>query len=1009
MTMEMAPLLLGLVTSLAKDIVAGSVRAALAARADLVERAINATSNFFPEIEGVETNLRNWTASEDFVGFCERIHAGEHDIDDEIIASFVQMGEFYFPTEEERLYTGARVVAVFLSQLLNAIYRSEEGLVLHAARQESLQRDTRNEINQRTAAGFADLKAVLPSLIAQAISAATPAETEQREDQAHIELTQKIDLARDLIKRGKVHSARAVLELLISDNEDMPNDLRFRAVTNLGACAISDGDQDTAISCFNEAHGLQLDNLLGIGNAALAAHLSRDQGRARELAMTARELDPRDSQATHVLISALWEEEREELEALLDGEEWIKKDKRCGVALSRVRIHQSRFAEAAELCRSLVDSEPEDAATHLALSECLLAYALSDRMKSGSGHEFHLRLREAESEASTAIDLLSATELSVQRREALVARAGARALMGATEDAMNDLNEVLAEAPANPDALLSKGLLLLDERRSEEARSALEGTRDSERFAEALMPLAQACVLSGDDRAAAEILRGTFSLERPGWDEVRKAEMYYRAQAAIGDKESAVSAIEKALRDYPDDPRLLALESVRCGILDDLDGAEEPLLKALDCSEEADQREIQIRLGILYQNQGRFSEAADKFNGDVDGHVAHPAAIPLLMSLVNGKRLREALEWARKIREQHPQPHRIALEVEADILNYVGDVPKEIACREALCRGTEVNSVDFVKLALAQLRGGRRDEALATVQGVRDSDLHQEPKWLMTLAQLKLLLGDEDYIDTAYLARRLGINDPEVHLGYFGLFLGRDNDWVEPEIVGPGCAVLLKNEHVEQWWLILEEGDEAFGLYEKPHNDELSLKLLGLRSGVSIVLREGIEDLSYEIAKIQSKYVRAFQETIEDFSTRFPGHMGMSWVSIDDSFSKVFRTIDQRDLMVRELEGMYLNGKLPLVSLASLLGRSVPEVWSACTTGTFVPIRIRTGADSEVIEARELLQEADVVILDLVALLTVHELGLAEKLHTRFPCIAVPQFVIDELQKLHAETAMAPP
>ena len=129
------------------------------------------------------------------------------------------------------------------------------------------------------------------------------------------------------------------------------------------------------------------------------------------------------------------------------------------------------------------------------------------------------------------------------------------------------------------------------------------------------MPLAQACVLSGDDRAAAEILRGTFSLERPGWDEVRKAEMYYRAQAAIGDKESAVSAIEKALRDYPDDPRLLALESVRCGILDDLDGAEEPLLKALDCSEEADQREIQIRLGILYQNQGRFSEAADKFNG----------------------------------------------------------------------------------------------------------------------------------------------------------------------------------------------------------------------------------------------------------------------------------------------------------------------------------------------------------------------------------------------------------
>ena len=123
--MEIVPLLLGFITSFAKDIVAGDVRAALAGRADLVGRAIRATSSFFPDIEGVETGLRNWTASEDFIGFCERINAGDHSIDDEIIASFVQTGEFYFPTEEERLYEGAGVVAFFLNQLLNAIYRSD--------------------------------------------------------------------------------------------------------------------------------------------------------------------------------------------------------------------------------------------------------------------------------------------------------------------------------------------------------------------------------------------------------------------------------------------------------------------------------------------------------------------------------------------------------------------------------------------------------------------------------------------------------------------------------------------------------------------------------------------------------------------------------------------------------------------------------------------------------------------------------------------------------------------
>ena len=803
MTLEILPLLLSLAASLAKDAISGSLRTALAARGEMLERAMSATSSIFSEVEGVETSLRKWTDSEDFVRYCEGIQAGKHFIDDEVIASFVHIGDFYFPTEEERLATGARVVAVFLGQLLNAIYRSEEGLALHAARQESLHRETRDEIKQHTEAGVADLKAVLPSLIAQEISAATSGHTEIRDNKAHIELAQKIDLARDLIKKGKVHSAQTGLRMLIGDYENIPDDLRFRIVTNLGACTMAEGDQDAAIAYFNEAHALQPDSLLGIGNAALAAYLSGDQGRARELATRARELDPRDSQATHVLISVLWEEKSEELEALLDEEEWIKQDKRCGVALSRVRIRQSRFADAAELCRFLVTAEPEEAATHLALSECLLAYALGDRMDSGSGQEFVMRLREAELEASTAIDLLGATELRGQRQEALVARARARALMGAAEDAMSDLNEVLAETAENPDALLSKGLLNLEERRPEEARAALEGTRDSDRFEQARMPLAQAYLLSGDEGAVVEILEGTFSLEDPGWEEVRSAEMYYRAHAAVSERESELGAIEEALHLHPDDPRLLALESVRREISNDFLGAEESLLRALDCSEGADRREIQVRLGVLYQNLDRFSEAADFLGEDVDGHVAHPAAILLLKCLVNGKRLREALEWARKIREQHPQPPRIALEVEADILNLVGDVSEEIACREALCRTTKVSALDFVRLALAQFRGGRRDEALATVRDIRDSSLRQEPNWLMTLAKLKLLLGVKDYLDTAYLARRLGINEAEVHLGYFSLFLGRDNDWVEPQDVGPAVlscsAIEMESAGGKSW------------------------------------------------------------------------------------------------------------------------------------------------------------------------------------------------------------------
>ena len=176
-------------------------------------------------------------------------------------------------------------------------------------------------------------------------------------------------------------------------------------------------------------------------------------------------------------------------------------------------------------------------------------------------------------------------------------------------------------------------------------------------------------------------------------------------------------------------------------------------------------------------------------------------------------------------------------------------------------------------------------------------------------------------LDDAYLARRHGLNDPAVHLGYIGLFLDHDKEWVEPETVGPGCAVLLKSESAELWWQILDDGEGSPGPHELPPNDDLAQRLAGRRVGDIIVLREGLEDLSYEIAAVQSKFVRAFQETNAEFSTRFPGDMGLYRVKVaDDDFTKIFLSVDRRDQFVRQAERMYRQGRLAFSSFSSLIG-----------------------------------------------------------------------------------------
>ena len=740
--------------SFAKDVVVGGIRAVLTQRPGVVQRAIPVTCSRFPEIEGTETALQRWTSSEAFIGFLERVHAGERVFDDEVVASFMDEGDFYFPTEEECQTLAREVIAAFISELASGLYRSDEGLLALANRQEELHIETRRHIEFL-------LDAKLSALTAPAVVTAESTGLGTLSDPAHRELATKIDVARDLINRGFISSARVSLELLRDEAGAVPDELKFRILTNLGACALAGEDIDGARALLEEAHRLQPESLKGIANAALAAQLGKDPERAMKLAIKARESDPRDPQATAILIEELWETgESEQLEELVAAEEWIALDQQCSLVLARIRVQQSRYEEAVTLCRSLVEADAEDSVAHLALSQCLLTNAQANRLPVGHMDESVARLREVEAEATRAIELLRPTELKARCREAVLARAVARALLGESAEAMRDLTEVLNEAPMHPDAAFNKGLLLLCEDRPAEARAVFEGIQDSGRRADAALALAHACIAAGDEAAAVQLLSGTLTLEHPGWEDVRRAELLSKAEAAVGDEDSVGPAIEAALAQHSDDPRLLALAAVRCEILGDSEGSEDSLLNALMHVGEFDRQEVLVRLGAHYHALGRYAEAADRFVEVVDEVPWHAAAIPLLMCLVKSNRLREALGWARKIREAHPQPPRVVIEVEAQILDQVGDVPAALLCRKILCSRADATSVDQVTLALTQFRYGERDAALETILRISASELSHDPRSILVLAKLKRLLGVDGGLDDAYLARRHGLNDP---------------------------------------------------------------------------------------------------------------------------------------------------------------------------------------------------------------------------------------------------------
>ena len=820
----------------------------------------------------------------------------------------------------------------------------------------------------------------------------------------------KIDMARDLINTGYVNSARVLLEQLLDEAQQKPDENKLRISTNLGACALAEGDFQGASVHMEEAYSLQPDNAKAIANASVAAQLTGENGRVLELALRARGLDPKNSQATSVFIGELWNTgKRERLQSLIDEESWIMGDKQCRLVLSRIRVRESRFDEAVAMCRSLVEDDSEDATARLALSQCLLNAFQEDSPLTRYISKPVDFLHEAKEEANRVLDLLQRTELQEQIREALFTRSCILALLGETADALADLDRVLKEVPNHDEALFNKGkLILFHENRPIEARAIFESLRECRLRMEAVVPLAIACINSGDHKAAISLLKDSFTLQNPSWEDVNKAELLCRAEMDIGREDSVGPLVKAALKQCPNDPKLLSLVALVRELSGGIEEAEIALFQAVENVCGVERGELAVRLGSLYQDQERYSEAANQFSGVIGGIPEHPLAINLLSCLVNGKRLGEALEWARKIREAHRHPPRSAIEVEAQILGRIGDVQGALKLWEGLCTRPDTVPADMVRVAELQFSCGERLEASATARRIDAKDLCNNPRSMMILAQLKLILGVPGYFDDAYLARRNGTNQPDVQLGYCAVFMSRDKCWVEPEEAGPGCAVLLKREASEQWWLILEDEENSLNPYEISQTVSPARELMGHRVGDTVVFREGLETLSYEIVAIQSKFVRAFQEVVDEFSTRFPEHKGMYRVSFkDNDFSPLLRSVDERSRLGNALEKLYLEGRLPFVSFCSIMGRSVPEVWSVCIQEGFIPIRFGKGVNAEATEAGLLLEDANELLLDAVALLTVHKPGLIEHLRHRFSRIRVPLEVVREFQKENTLMAMA--
>jgi len=409
---------------------------------------------------------------------------------------------------------------------------------------------------------------------------------------------------------------------------------------------------------------------------------------------------------------------------------------------------------------------------------------------------------------------------------------------------------------------------------------------------------------------------------------------------------------------------------------------------------------IALTLADLFYSIGRYAEAAEVYSTIVDKKADNPILRTYLVSLFNSGSYRETFLLAQTIRgcrEAIP----VVTEIEALVLEYIGDLERARELRLQLSRVEPNNIVHRIRVALLDLRRGDPEAARATLSNIPLNEIKENAQALIQVAQARALLGMPDVLSLAYRARRLDFGNPDMHLAYIGLFLKReeaDRRLLEPAEVGIDCTIRLTHDGETKVFTILNEDSIDRERGELASVDPLATKLIGLRKGDRLVLKEGpLEQLSYEIADIQSKYVFAFQATLNGFTTWFPDHPALHRVELKGDPSKVRTLIDVRHERATQAMALYRERPLTLGALARLLGNPLIEVWAGMISQSGGLVIASSGTPEDATKELYLLSRSKSLVLDLTALLTLGYLDLLDRLPRRFEHIFVAQSVVDEI------------
>jgi tetratricopeptide (TPR) repeat protein len=587
--------------------------------------------------------------------------------------------------------------------------------------------------------------------------------------------------------------------------------------------------------------------------------------------------------------------------------------------------------------------------------------------------------------------------------QALLLRAAVRGRLGDADGELQDLRAAVRNDPSSTAAVFTLSAAYLERDRPGEAAELLADHPElgNDPMLGALRPsILRATGQSAEQVRSAliEALRRAFGAPNEAQIRTMLAEIALEAEL-IDAAVDLLATVTEA--DYWFQTILRARIADRSG---DAHGANVLYRRAVETASTNDQVGARMEWASFLRRQGDLEAAlaqltaADAASADEDTRRRY---VKWLHEAGDYERVAEVVDRANRdgIRSAW------VLEVQSWLAHVRGDVPGELRTLSEWIKVEPGRADAHLNLAHAHLRLGDRETAAAVLDGFTHLSV-LTPTEEMGFAQLLFEVGRVGAgLEMALHAVRRDRSDERLKGAFAHMFLSRRDSVLStpPTKVAAGVHVVLVGQSGErqEYTIFADEPvDPSRGEYLP--TDPVVQSLIGLTKGERVVRRPGAPtEAVYEVAELKPVLLHMFHQILSRFGQEHPDSRIMQQVHIGEEpslqrFAPVIQSVFQRAAGADEAVRVYEELRVPLGSLAAILGRRIPDVYAylAGTDGKHLYAEFGDALHFE-LAVREASQPT--IVLTRSALLTAGELGFRHQLPEWFVRLIVPRSLVDDL------------